>query len=151
MSAAGVSLAEESKSIYRICAEWDTATTEDRRTAKEFMSRFIRYSFKMACVPSDSDDEEECPVPFVEIYVQSDARRKVTDWLEIQASGAVGVIFTEYKDPDKPTVGILSDACDEFNDAAGLTFAEHAGSDDEAEEEEEEAKVGGAAATEDSE
>jgi hypothetical protein len=144
-AAAGASLAEESKAIYRICSKWDTATDEERRTAKAFVGRFIRYPFKMACVPSDSDDEEECPVPFVEIYVQSASRGKVTDWLEIQETGAMGVIFDEYSDPERPEVLRVSDACDEFNDAAGVEFVEHADSD-----EEEEAKVGGATA-EDSE
>jgi len=66
-AAAGVSLAEEAKLIYRICVEWDTATTDDRRVVKAFMGRFIRYGFKMACIPSDEDDAEECPVPFVQI------------------------------------------------------------------------------------
>ncbi len=137
MSAAA-SLAEESKAVYRICSAWDTATDEERRTAKAFVGRFIRYAFKMACVPSDSDDEEECPVPFVEIYIQSDSRGKVTDWLEIQETGAMGVIFDEYRDPDRPEVLRVSDACDDFNDAAGVDFVEHADSD-----EGEEAKVGG--------
>jgi hypothetical protein len=136
-AAVGASLAEESKAIYRICAAWDTATDEERRTAKAFVGRFIRYPFKMACVPSDSDDVEECPVPFVEIYVQSASRGKVTDWLEIQETGAMGVIFDEYRDPERPEVLRMSDACDEFNDAAGVEFVEHADSDGE-----EEAKVG---------
>ncbi len=127
--------AAEAKEIYRICSVWDTATDEERRLAKAFMGRFIHYSFKMACVPSDSDDETECSVPFVEIYVQSDARGKVTDWLEIQATGAIGVIFDEYRDPNKPTVGTLSDACDEFNEEAGVNFADHAESEEEADEE----------------
>lgn len=142
-AAAGTSLAEEGKAIYRICSAWDTATDEDRRTAKAFVGRFIRYPFKMACVPSDSDDEEECSVPFVEIYIQSDSRGKVTDWLEVQESGAIGVIFDEYRDPERPEVLRLSDACDDFNDAAGVDFVEHADSDDE-----EAPKVGGASAVE---
>ena len=149
-AAAGSSLAEEAKAIYQICADWDTATDADRRTAKAFVARFIRYGFKMACVPSDEDDAEECPVPFVEIYIQSDARGKVTDWLEIQATGAIGVIFDEYKDPEKPEVGVLSDACDEFNETAGLEFAEHA-DEDEDEEEGAGSKVGGSATAEDEE
>jgi hypothetical protein len=135
MSAAIASSAAvaEAKEIYRICSVWDTATDEERRAAKAFVGRFIRYPFKMACVLSDEEDAAECPIPFVEIYVQSDARGKVTDWLEIQATGAMGVIFDEYRDPNKPAVGVLSDACDEFNEEAGVEFAEHAGSDSEAE------------------
>ena len=147
MSAAGVSLAEEAKKVYRICAEWDTATTEDRLSVKAFMGRFIRYGFKMACVLSDEDDIEECPVPFVDIYIQSESRGKVTDWMEIQKTGAVGVIFDEYRDPERPEVLRLSDACDDFNVAAGLEFVEHADSDESGSESDEEgAKVGGATA-----
>jgi hypothetical protein len=125
----------EAKEIYRICSVWDTATDAERRVAKAFFGRFIRYGFKMACVPSDEEDAAECPVPFVEIYIQSDKRGRVTDWMEIQATGAVGVVFGEYRDPDAAAVGALSDACDDFNEAAGLEFVEHAGSDDEEEEE----------------
>jgi hypothetical protein len=121
------------KEIYRICAEWDTASDANRLLAKEFVGRFIRYPFKMACIASREEDVEECPVPFVEIYIQSDARKRVTDWLEIQATGAMGVVFDEYKDPEKPEVGRLSDACDEFNEATGVEFVEHAGSDSEME------------------
>jgi hypothetical protein len=138
MSAALASAAAvaEAKEIYRICAEWDTAPDAERRVAKAFFARFIKYSFKMACVPSTEEDAAECPVPFVEIYIQSDKRGRVTDWLEIQATGALGVVFGEYRDPDAPEVGAMSDACDDFNEAAGLEFAEHTGSDDEDEEEE---------------
>jgi hypothetical protein len=121
--------AVEAKEIYRICAEWDTAADADRVRAKAFFSRFITYRFKMACVPS----EEDCPVPFVTVYIQSEARNRVTDWLEIQATGAIGVVFDEYTDPNKPAVGVISDVCDEFNESAGLEFAEDDEEEDDAE------------------
>jgi len=69
--------------------------------------------------------------------------------VEILETGAMGVVVDEYKDPDKPSVGALSDACDDFNHAAGLEFAEHVVSDEsdsESEDDAEGAKVGGATA-----
>lgn len=126
---AAAAAAAEAKEIYRICSVWDTATDAERRVAKAFFARFIHYGFKMACVPSDEGDAEECPVPFVEIYIQSDKRGRVTDWLEIQETGAIGVVFGEYRDPESDAVSALSNACDDFNEAAGVDFAEHADAD----------------------
>ena len=80
---------------------------------------------------------------WVEIYVMSERRGRVTDYLEIQPSGAVGVIFDLYDDPEKPVVGDLSDRCDAYTAREGLEFVEHDGGSDSDDEEEEDDEATG--------
>ena len=101
------------------------------------------YPCKIACQLDDSSTN------YVEIYVMSERRGRVTDYLEIQPSGAVGVIFDLYDDPEKPVVGDLSDRCDAYNAREGLEFVEHDGGSDSEEEEEEDDEATGVRAEHD--
>ena len=62
----------------------------------------------------------------MDIYVFSEKKKKVTDWIEIQPTGAVGVIYDFY------TEGIstdkLDDACEAYNKTHNLVFDEGSGS-----------------------
>lgn len=112
---------------YKIVARWETAKDADRRKVKEWITGLVGYPCKLACQPN-----EDC----IDIYVWSELKCKITDWLELQRSGAVGVIFDEYPDPDADEVGDLSDRCDAFNESIGVVF-ESDGSDEEEDEDEE--------------
>jgi hypothetical protein len=112
-----------------------TETEDQRRALKEMVSGLVEYACKIACqVGKDADDTA---ADWVEIYVLSDRLRCVTDYLEIQPSGAVGVVFDLYDAPEAKEVGDLSDRCDAYNEGLGLEFTEH-DSDSEADGAEEE-------------
>lgn len=108
-------------------------TAEQRGALKELVSGLVEYECKIAC--EVGKNAEDAPTDWVEIYVLSDRLRCVTDYLEIQPSGAVGVIFDLYDAPEAKEVGDLSDRCDAYNEGLGLEFTEH-DSDSENEEEE---------------
>lgn len=104
--------------------------TEAQKTAlKAMVTDLLGYSCKIAC-----QAEKE----WVEIFVLSDRLGKVTDYLEIQPSGAVGVIFDLYDDPESDEVGDLSDRCDAYNEGLGLEFVERDESSGSGSDEEEE-------------
>jgi hypothetical protein len=72
----------------------------------------------------------------VDIYVMSMKKRIVTDWLELQPSGAIGVIYDNYDDFNKAAMDRLDDVCERYNALNGYEFF----SDSEEEEEEEESE-----------
>ncbi len=89
------------------------ATGEQQTALKALVGRLVGYSCKIACVK-----EEEG----VDIYVFSEEKKVVTDWLEMQPTGAVGVIFESYSDPDAAAVTAVSDRCDAYNEEIGVDF-----------------------------
>jgi hypothetical protein len=100
-----------------------TEETEAERAAlKTAVGRLVGYPCKIACQAQGAEDGS---MEWVEIYVFSERRGRVTDYLELQPSGAFGVIFDLYDDPEKPAVGDLSDRCDAYNEEKGLEFTEH--------------------------
>jgi hypothetical protein len=76
----------------------------------------------------------------VDIYVMSMKKRIVTDWLELQPSGAIGVIYDNYDDFNKAAMERLDDVCERYNALNGYEFF----SDSEEEEEESEEEEAGA-------
>jgi len=72
----------------------------------------------------------------VDIYVWCLERKAVCDWLELQPSGAFGVIYDEYEDPDAEAVIQLEDRCEEYNDAAGVEFVSESESESESDSKE---------------
>jgi hypothetical protein len=92
-------------------------TTDQKVALKAMITELLGYSCKIAC--------QAAPEGVVEIYVLSDRLGKVSDYLEIQPSGAIGVMFDLYDDPESDEVGDLSDRCDAYNEGLGLEFVEH--------------------------
>jgi hypothetical protein len=70
----------------------------------------------------------------IHLIVFSVAAGAVKDYLELQSSGAIGVVFHLYDDPDSDVVGCLSDACDNHNEAAGTEFESDSESGSESDE-----------------
>ena len=90
--------------------------TEAQKVAlKAMITDLLGYPCKIACQPEEGR---------VEIFVLSDRLGKVSDYLEIQPSGAIGVMFDLYDDPESDEVGDLSDRCDAYNAGLGVEFVE---------------------------
>jgi len=92
---------------------------------KAFIGRLVGYSCKIACEMNGDS---------VDIIVFSEEKKAVTDWLEMQATGAVGVLFYKYADEEADSVVRLDIVCEQFNESHGLIFEE---SDSESESSEE--------------
>ena len=106
---------------FQIASAWetDTISVEDKQTLKDFITGLVGYPCKIACASND-----EC----VDIYVYSEKKRKVTDWIEIQATGAVGVIYDLYNKGD--STDKLDDVCESYNEKNGFVFADDSDSDE---------------------
>jgi len=101
----------------------ETTPTGEREELKAFISGLVKYPCKIACKPNNGS---------IDVYVFSEKKKRVTDWIELQPSGAVGVIFDMYPDPDADSVSRLDIACEKYNDSISVTFEE---SDSESSEE----------------
>lgn len=101
--------------LYRLATIWDDLTNNQRAPLKKLIRELTGYDCLVACNTADN---------LVYLYVMSAETREVTDWLEIQPSGAIGVTFDAYEDPDNPRVESLSDACDAYNEEHELEFIE---------------------------
>jgi hypothetical protein len=110
---------------YKIVSRWEKAKDADRRKVKEWITGLVGYPCKLACQQSEDS---------IDIYVLSELKGEITDWLELQSNGAIGVSFDEYPDPETDEVGDLSDRCDAYNESIGVEF-ESDGSDEEEDEE----------------
>ena len=108
---------------FSIAANWDSAHDEDKVVLKKFINDLVKYPCKIACKLNDD---------WVDIYVFSEKKQKVTDWIEMQPTGAIGVIYDFYK--EGVNTDALEKACDTYNLTKGLKFEE----DEEDEEDEEE-------------
>ena len=108
---------------YTIAAEWesDTQATADKIILKGIVTALVGYPCKISCKVTEET---------VDIYVFSEKKKKVTDWIEIQPTGAVGVIYDFY------TEGIstdkLDDACEAYNKTHNLVFDEGSDADSDA-------------------
>jgi len=108
--------------LYALATSWDTLADDKREPLRKVIREIVGYDCNIA-----AQSQEDC----VHLFIWSINKRKITDWLEIQPSGALGVMFDEYKDPNAPAVSKVSDACDDYNDQQNLEFED---SDDDEEE-----------------
>jgi hypothetical protein len=110
--------------LFTIASTWesDTLSQEDRDSLKACVEELVGYPCKIACKENNGS---------VDIYVLSVRKNKVTDWIEIQSTGAVGVSFDMYYDPDSDSMDSLEDRCEEYNEENDVQFEE---SDSEPEE-----------------
>ena len=99
--------------MYQIAANWesDTQSIEDKTKLKGFISELVGFPCKISCKTTEET---------VDIYVYSEKKKAVVDWIEIQPSGAVGVIYDYY--PENVSVDKIESICDTYNTAHGLTF-----------------------------
>ena len=109
--------------------EAESTTAEQREELKAFIAGLVKYPCKIACKPNNAS---------IDIYVFSEKKKKVTDWIELQPSGAIGVIFDLYPDPDADSVSRVDIACEKYNDSISVVFEESDGSSGSSDEEEDE-------------
>lgn len=94
-------------------SNWESVSDAERKSLKNLIVELVGYPCKLACKPNNGS---------VDIYVFSERKGRVVDWLEIQDDGAIGVVFDQYENPDSKTVIRLSDACEDYNEKIGVCF-----------------------------
>jgi len=114
--------------IFEIAKKWETVTNAERDILRSIVRGLVNYSFKLACYENDG---------VVDIYVQNEKKKLVTDWFELQPSGAIGVIFDEYPNPDSPSLTDLDNKCAAYNESIGMEFEDEDSDSEEGEEGEE--------------
>ncbi len=117
--------------LYELAKNWESVPDADRQPLRDLVRGLVGYPCKLACQDNDG---------VVDIYVFNEKKRKVADWLEIQESGAIGVIFDEYPQPESPALDRLDDACEAYNEKIGVEFEEEEEGESEGEEGEEDEK-----------
>lgn len=100
-------------SNYRIASEWETDTLSDadRTALKDFVTTLVGYSCKIACKNTGLS---------IDIYVYSEKKKRVIDWIEIQSTGALGLIYENYK--EHVSTEKLEAACEGYNTLSGVQF-----------------------------
>ena len=103
--------------LYTLAANWETVEADTRAPLKELIKSLVKYDCQLHCKANNGS---------VDITVFNVELKKVTDWIEIQTDGAVGVIFDFYgKDmPDD-----LSDRCEDYNASIQAVFDSESESD----------------------
>jgi hypothetical protein len=112
--------------LYEVARRWNDATDDERRPLKDLVARLVGYPCKVACQSREEDEEHRR----VEIFVLSDRTGDIDDFLELQPSGAIGLIYDQYDDPDEKRVVNVDDRCENYNEGLGLVFEEHSDSED---------------------
>lgn len=114
--------------LYILATTWDSITEEERAPLRKVVEKIVGYPCKLAMnLYSPANDEKEC----VEIYVMCNRRKVVTDWLEIQPSGAFGLIDDLY--PPSTTdsyLDKLESRCESYNRANHCEFISNDSSGD---------------------
>ena len=100
--------------LFAAARDWEGLTDKGRAGLRKLVTELVNYPCKLACQPNNGS---------VDIFVLNIRKNAVTDWLEIQETGAIGVVFEQYPNPDAVAVGRLSDACDLYNEKIGVEFA----------------------------
>jgi hypothetical protein len=107
---------ETPNSNFTLAQNWVNETDETRGPFKKWIAGLVGYPCKVACEPNTMGS--------IDIVVFNIKKNRIADWLEIQPSGAIGVIFEEYENPDALTVSAVNDRCEDYNETIGVEFDE---------------------------
>ena len=107
--------------FFETAVSIENAAEEKVTEFKEFLRTLVGYSCKVACKPNHGS---------IDLYIFSEEKEAITDLIELQPSGAIGVIFDFY--PAHISPNRLDDACEAYNREHSVVFNE---SDDESESE----------------
>jgi hypothetical protein len=109
--------------LFAIAMRWEAAetTTEERERLKATVSHIVGYRARVACDPHNG---------IVDILVQNPAKSEsdIADMLELQPSGAFGVIWDEY--PVARRARVVETACNTYNEEHGLELVDASESSD---------------------
>ena len=97
--------------LFAVASNWETITEEERMPLRTAISKLVGYQCKLSCQPNHGS---------VDIYIFSLNANRITDWIEIQPSGALGALFDLYPAHAQPNR--LSDACEDYNESRGVEF-----------------------------
>jgi hypothetical protein len=97
--------------LFAVASGWETISDEDRIPLRSLITKIVGYQCKLSCQPNHGS---------VDIYVFSVKAKCITDWIEIQPSGALGVLFDQYPMEKSPTA--VSDACEDYNEELGVEY-----------------------------
>ncbi len=109
------------QNFYPVVQRWADASDVEREPFKAAVRALVGYECKVACMANDG---------WVDVYVLSVDSGEVSDWLEVQPSGAIGVTFDSYPDPERHGVMRLSDRCDDFNEELDVEFLDDSDEDE---------------------
>lgn len=116
--------------LYKLAKNWETVTSEERKPLRDLVVKLVGYSCTLSCRENEG---------VIDIYVFNEKKRRVCDWLEIQESGAIGVIFDEYPESvAEAYLDRIDEACETYNNSVGVEFEEESDSEEEGKEESEE-------------
>lgn len=124
---AGAKRVPDGKGMFAIAKRWEKVSDAERAQLKAVVEGLVGYPCRLACLPTAGS---------VDIYVWCLGRQAVCDWLELQPSGAFGLIYDEYEDADAEAVIAVEDRCEEYNDAAGVEFVSDSDSESESDSKE---------------
>ena len=114
---------------FQIALLWETLPEPERTPLRTLITTIVGYPCKIACVPNNES---------VDIIVFSEKKRKETDWIEIQPTGAIGAIYDLYEKygVSDEAAQRIDDICDEYNEENEVEFQEDSEGDSEEEDEE---------------
>lgn len=102
--------------LFELAKNWETVPDADRKPLRDLIVKLVGYPCKLACKENDG---------VVDIYVFNEKKKKVCDWLELQESGAIGVIFDEYPEGvAEAYLDRIDEACETYNESIGAVFEE---------------------------
>lgn len=113
--------------LHAVAQRWADATDAERRPLKALVERIVGYPCKIACQVNHES---------VDIFVQSNRTGEIEDFLELQPTGAIGVIYDQYENPDASAVVAVDNRCEDYNSGLGVEFADESDSEDEGDEDE---------------
>jgi len=100
--------------LFHLALSWEDLDTEAREPLRKMVTELVGYPCKLACKPNNS---------VVTLVVYSISQKRITDWLELQSSGAVGVLFSLYKDDaDDDVLEALNERCENYNASLEVAF-----------------------------
>ncbi len=112
--------------MFAIAKRWEKISDTERAPLKIIVEKLVGYPCRLACMPNMGS---------VDIYVWCMERKTVCDWLELQPSGAFGVIFDEYENEDSDEVAGVDSRCFNYNEEHGVEFVSDSESESESESE----------------
>jgi hypothetical protein len=115
--------------LYSIAMGWESAGDKERRSLKDFISRIVGYSCKIACKDCDG---------VAEVYVMSDKTGRIEDWIEIHENGAIWPIEEIYDEKRRRLRDSVTSACNAYNDEYDLEVPDDEEDEGEGEDEDEE-------------
>lgn len=123
--------------MFELARKWETVTDAERKPLRDLIKSLVGYEGKLACEENNGA---------IDVVVFHPKKGRIYDWLELQESGAIGVVFEEYSEPEETRADNVDKLCEAYNQSVGTIFIEDGDSEsdeDSSSEEEEGGEDGG--------